>query len=87
MHFLVSTSQEVSLIVNNFKIENSACEKLLGVKFDPKLRFDQTITDLSRRASFCFLMNFFFKVQRNYCPLIWMSYSRDMINSRHLTNY
>ena len=50
-HFLVSTSQEVSLNVNNFKIKNSDCEKLLGVKFDSKLRFDQQITDLCRKAS------------------------------------
>ena len=50
-HFLVSTSQEVSLNVNTFKIKNSDCEKLLGVKFDSKLRFDQHITDLCRTAS------------------------------------
>ena len=50
-HFLVETSQEVSLNVNNFKIKNSDCEKLLGVKFDSKLRIDQHITDLCRRAS------------------------------------
>ena len=49
--FLVSTSQEVSVNVNNFKIKNSGCEKLLGVKFDSKLKFDQHITDLCRRAS------------------------------------
>ena len=36
-HFLVSTSQEISLNVNNFKIKNSDYEKLLGVKFDSKL--------------------------------------------------
>ena len=50
-HFLVSTSQEVNLNVNTFKIKNSDCEKLLGVKFDSKLRFDQQITDLCGRAS------------------------------------
>ena len=50
-HFLVSTSQEVSLNVSNFKIKNSDCEKLLGVKLHCKLRFDQHITDLCRRAS------------------------------------
>ena len=50
-HFLVRPSQEVSLNVNNFKIKNSKCEKLLDVKFDSKLRFDQYITDLCRRAS------------------------------------
>ena len=39
MSFPVSTSQEVSLNVNNFKIndykiKNNECEKLLSVKFD-----------------------------------------------------
>ena len=50
-HFLVRTSREVSLNVSNFKIKICNCEKLLGVKFDSKLRFDQHITDLCRRAS------------------------------------
>ena len=50
-HFLVSTSKEVSSNVNNLKIKSSDCEKLLGVKFDSKLRFDQHITDLCRTAS------------------------------------
>ena len=50
-HFIVSTSQEVSLNVNTFKLKNSDCEKLLGVKFDSKLRFNQHITDFCRRAS------------------------------------
>ena len=49
-HFLVSASQEINLNVNNFEIKSSDCEKLLGVKFDSKLRFDQYITDLYRRA-------------------------------------
>ena len=50
-HSLVSPSQEVSLNVNNFEIKNSDWEKLLGVKFYYKLRFDQHITDLCRRTS------------------------------------
>ena len=50
-HFLVSTSQEVSLHKSIFKIKKSNCEKLLGVKFDSKLRFDQNITNLCGRAS------------------------------------
>ena len=47
-HFLVSTNQEVSLNVNNFKIKNSDCEKFLGSNL---IRFDQHIIDLCRRAS------------------------------------
>ena len=50
-HFIVSTSQEVSLNVNTFKLKNSDCEKLLGVRFDSKLRLDQHITDLCRTTS------------------------------------
>ena len=50
-HFLVSANKEVSLHVNTFKTKNDDCEKLLGVKFDSKLRFDQHVTDLCRKAS------------------------------------
>ena len=45
-YFLLSTSEELSLNANTFKIKNSDCEKLLGIKFDSKLRFDQHITGL-----------------------------------------
>ena len=37
LHFLVSTSREVSLNVNNFKVKYRDCDKLLGVKFDSNL--------------------------------------------------
>ena len=37
-NLLVSTSQELSLNVNNVTIKNNDCEKLLGVKFDSKVR-------------------------------------------------
>ena len=50
-YFLLSTSEELSLNANAFKIKNSDCEKLLGIKFDFKLRFDQHITGLCRRTS------------------------------------
>ena len=49
--FLTSTDQEVSLNVDNFTIKNLECEKLLRVKFDSKLTFDQHISDLSTRVS------------------------------------
>ena len=32
-YFLLSTSEELSLNANTFKIKNSDCEKLLGIKF------------------------------------------------------
>ena len=50
-HFLVSTSQKIILSVDNFKIKNSDCKKLLGFKFNSKHSFDHHITDLCRRAN------------------------------------
>ena len=58
-HFLVSTSQKVSLNVNNIKAINSDCKKRLGVEFDSKPRFDQHITNfvekLVKKTRFGFL--------------------------------
>lgn len=48
--FLTSIDQKVSLNVDNFTITNNECEKHLGVKFDPKLIFDQHISDLFKKA-------------------------------------
>ena len=38
-HFICSTNDKVSLIVEGRIIDNSKCEKLVGVKFDHKLTF------------------------------------------------
>ena len=80
-HFLVSTSQELSLNVNSFKIKNSDFEKLLGVKFDSKLRFDQHITDLCRTASR--------KIQAlaRVTPFMNLSKRRLLMNSFFKTQY
>ena len=50
-HLLISTSNTVNIKIGNVDITNSACEKLLGVKFDYKLTFDDHISDLCKRAS------------------------------------
>ena len=82
-HFLVSLSLEVSLNVNNFKIKNSDCEKLLGVKFDLCRRTRRKIHALAKVTPFMnlskrrLLMNSLFKTRFNYCPLIWMCHSRE----------
>lgn len=38
-HFVISTSEKLSLNVTNFEIKNSDFEKLLSAKFDSKLHF------------------------------------------------
>ena len=50
-HLLVSSSDAVNLRVREYDIKTSECRKLLGVKFDNKLRFEKHITDVCRKAS------------------------------------
>ena len=40
---LVSTKSKVNVKINNFDISNSKCEKVVGVKYDHKLTFDDHI--------------------------------------------
>ena len=50
-HLLVSTNNTVKMKIGNFDITNSKSEKLLGVKFDHKLSFDDHISKLCKTAS------------------------------------
>ena len=50
-HLLVSTNNAVKIKIRNFDITNSKSEKLLGVKFDHWLSFDDHISELSKKAS------------------------------------
>ena len=49
-HFICSTNGTVNFIVENQIIDNSKCEKLLGVKFDYKLTFNAHIDDTCKKA-------------------------------------
>ena len=50
-HLLVTTNNTVKIKIGNFDITNSKSEKLLGVKFDHKLSFDDHISELYKKAS------------------------------------
>ena len=50
-HLLVSINNTVKIKMGNFDITNSKSEKLLGVKFDQKLSFDDHISELYKKAS------------------------------------
>ena len=50
-HLLVSSSDAVNLRVSEYDIKNGEFEKLLGVKFDKKLKFEKHITDICRKTS------------------------------------
>ena len=50
-HVLVSTNKPVGIKVGDYTIDNSECEKLLGVKIDVNLNFNDHISDLCKKAS------------------------------------
>ena len=50
-YLLVSTNNTVKIKIGNFDITNSKSEKLLGVKFDRKLSFDDHTSELCKKAS------------------------------------
>lgn len=95
-HLIISCNDSSEIKIGNSLIKSSNCKKLLGVKNDTKLTFD----DLCREANnkLCelgmvtprmglarkkLLMNSFFVAQFNYCPIIRMIHSRS--NNNKLT--
>ena len=50
-HLLVSTNNTVKIKTRNFDITNSKSEKLIGVKFDHKLSFDDPILEIWKKVS------------------------------------
>ena len=85
-HVLVSTSKPVGIKVGDYAIDNSECEKLLGLKIDVNLNFNDHISDLCKKASRKvsalashsfygikqkkIINECFFTSQFSYCPLI-----------------
>ena len=50
-HLLVSSNNTVKIKIGYFDITNSKTEKLLGVKFDHKLPFNDHISELCKKTS------------------------------------
>ena len=48
-NLLVSTNDRVNMSVDGFKIDKSDTDKLLGVKYDRKLTFDDHISDICKK--------------------------------------
>ena len=49
-HLICSADDKVNITVENQKLCNSLCEKLLGVRFDSKLTFNAHINDICKKA-------------------------------------
>ena len=50
-HLLVATNALTSVNINGFQIKNSTDEKLLGIKFDSKLSFENHASSLCNKVS------------------------------------
>ena len=50
-HLIVTSNEYVSMKLANIEIENSNCEKLLGVKTDSKLNFKEHLDGIIKKAS------------------------------------
>ena len=93
-HLLVNKKEEVVINLGETESKNSEYEKLLGIKIDTKLNFNEHLNNIISKASH--KVNAFSRVapymslskkkilifnsQFSYCPLIWMFHSRIMNN-------
>ena len=50
-HLLVSTNDNVTISIRNFRIENTKVEKLLGIQFDNKLSFGYHLSQICKIAN------------------------------------
>ena len=50
-HVLVSTNKPVGIKIGDYTIDNSKCKKLLGVKIDVNLIFNDHISNACKKAS------------------------------------
>ena len=50
-HLLLSKDESSEIHIGDSVIESSTCQKLLGIKIGPKLRFDDHVQDLCYKAN------------------------------------
>ena len=50
-HLIAGSNENVSMKLDNIEIENSNCERLLGVKIDSKLNFKEHLDQIIKKAS------------------------------------
>ena len=50
-YLLTNSTQEIQINIGEIAISSSKCEKLLGIHFDDKLKFDPHVRSLCKKAS------------------------------------
>ena len=96
-HLILNVNRnDIFIEIQQFKIFNSNAQKLLGIKVDNKLSFDDHLRDLCNKASqkhalariahykqplqMQTIMKAVINSQFGYCPLVWMFHSRTLNN-------
>ena len=90
-HVLLSIDKALQVKLGSAPINSGKCEKLLGVKIDIKLTFEEHIRSLCNKAyaklnalsgvakyMWCLIMDAFFSAKFSYCFLIWMFRNRSL---------
>ena len=49
-HFLMSSDENINLMIEDHAISNSKCQKLLGIKIDNKLSFNEHLDEMCKKA-------------------------------------
>ena len=88
-YLILSGAGNVKIKLDDFTITNSKKEKLIGIIFDDRVKFQYHIENLGKKASLKLshsptkkiLFNIFFQRQFSYCPLFWMCHSK-ILNSK-----
>ena len=68
-HVLISTKEKVWVNIGTTQITNSKCEKLLGIKIDSNLNFEDHIESICKQAGA--KLNALTRIA-NYMPFEWM---------------
>ena len=50
-HLIVSRNKNISMHVGPFEIKNTNCEKLLGIKVDSRLNFNENLDGIIKKSS------------------------------------
>ena len=96
---IISSDKQLQILSGDSSIKTSSCEKLMEVKVDSKLNFDDqlkticieasnTLRALARTTQYSSIrkrkiLAFFLNAQFNYCPLIWMLHSRSNLSRQN----
>ena len=50
-HLIVGKNENISMQIGSFEIKNTNCEKLLGIKVDSRLNFNEHLDGIIKKAS------------------------------------